>query len=259
MAYRDEVYFQAPAEPEVPFSEEEFAGRLQRIRTEMARAGIDCLFLTSPESLYYVSGFLCMWYQTESPMEWPPSNGIAVHVDHDRFIHFETEREAVLTRTFTVSRDTRFFPRESFRDGTRFIADELKAEGWLKGNVGLEFWAGRPNRAVSERFQAAFEAAGARVVDGSAILREAAARGLLRHDRDPLVRRRGCHARHRAGPLRACRYRVRPPLACPGSFGDWNVREYWRYRGRESGRRGSCRWYYARVRQSAADSANSVA
>ena len=33
-------------------------------------------------------------------------------------------------------------------------------------------WAGRPNRAVRERFQWAFEAAGARVVDGSAILRE---------------------------------------------------------------------------------------
>lgn len=172
MAYRDEVYFQARAEPEVPFDEEEYAGRLQRIRAAMARAEIDCLFLTSPASLYYVSGYQCMWYQTESPMEWPPSNGIAVHVDHDRFIHFDTEREAVLTRTFTVSRDTRFFPRESYRDGTRFIAEELEAEGWLKGTLGLEFWAGRPNRAVSERFQAAFEAAGARVVDGSAILRE---------------------------------------------------------------------------------------
>ena len=172
MAYRDEVYFQAPADRDAPFGEEEFAGRLQRIRAAMARAGIDCLFLTSPESLYYVSGFQCMWYQAESPMEWPPSNGIAVHVDHDRFIHFETEREAVLTRTFSVSKDTRFFPRDSYRDGTRFIAGELKAEGWLGGNVGLELWAGRPNRAVSERFQAAFEAAGARVVDGSAILRE---------------------------------------------------------------------------------------
>ena len=172
MAYRDEVYFHARAEPEVPFDEEEFAGRLRRIRAGMATAGIDCLFLTSPESLYYVSGYLCMWYQTESPMEWPASNGIAVHVDHDRFIHFETEREAVLTRTFTVSRDTRFFPRDSYRDGTRFIAEELKGEGWLKGSLGLECWAGRPNRAVSERFQGAFEAAGARVVDGSAIVRE---------------------------------------------------------------------------------------
>ena len=172
MQYRDEVYFEAPAEPEVPFGEEEFAGRLRRIRARMAGAEIDCLFLTSPESLYYVSGYQCMWYQTESPMEWPASNGIAVHVDHDRFIHFETEREAVLTRTFTASRDTRFFPRESLRDGTRFIAEDLKAEGWLQGSLGLEFWAGRPNRAVSDRFQAAFEAAGARVVDGSAIVRE---------------------------------------------------------------------------------------
>ena len=172
MAYRDEVYFESQSESEAPFGEEEFAGRLARIRAAMARAGIDCLFLTSPESVYYVSGYLCMWYQTESPMEWPPSNGIAVHVDHDRFIHFETEREAVLTRTFSVSRDTRFFPRDTYRDGTRFIAAELKAEGWLGGKVGMEFWAMRPNRAVSERFQAAFEDAGARVVDGSTILRE---------------------------------------------------------------------------------------
>ena len=172
MTYRDEVYFEAPAEPEVPFSEAEFAARLERIRAAMARAGVDCLFLTSPASLYYVSGYQCMWYQAESPVEWPPSNGIAVHVDHDRFIHFETEREAVLTRTFTRSLDTRFFPRGSYRDGTRFIASELKAEGWLGGTLGLEFQAGRPNRAVSDRFQAAFEAAGARVVDGSAIVRE---------------------------------------------------------------------------------------
>ena len=28
MAYRDEVYFQAPAEPEVAFDEEEFTGQL---------------------------------------------------------------------------------------------------------------------------------------------------------------------------------------------------------------------------------------
>ena len=172
MAYRDEVYFESGSEPEPPFGEEEFAARLTRVRAAMERAGIECLFLTSPESLYYVSGYLCMWYQTESPMEWPPSNGIAVHVDHDRFIHFETEREAVLSRTFSVSRDTRFFPRDRYRDGTSFVAAELKAEGWLGGRVGMEFWAMRPNRAVSERFQAAFEAAGARVVDGSAILRE---------------------------------------------------------------------------------------
>ena len=57
MAYRDEVYFEAPVEPEVSFGEDEFAGRLERIRAAMAGAGIDCLFLTSPESLYYVKRY----------------------------------------------------------------------------------------------------------------------------------------------------------------------------------------------------------
>ena len=172
MDYRDEVYFEARPEREQPFADEEFAGRLTRIRAAMAEAEIDCLFLSSPESMYYVSGYVCMWYHTESPMEWQATNGIAVHVDHDRFIHFETEREAVLTRTFSCSRDTRYFPRSSYRDGTAFVAAELRAEGWLEGAVGLEMYAMRPNRAVSDRFQAAFEAAGARVVDGSRVTRE---------------------------------------------------------------------------------------
>ena len=172
MEYRDEVYFQAQPEREVPFSEEEYAGRLTRIRKAMAKAGIDCLFLSSPESMYYVSGYRCMWYHTESPIEWSATNGIAVHVDHDHYIHFETEREAVLTRTFTVDTDTRYFPKSSYRDGTAFIASELKAAGWLKGNIGIEKYAMRPNRAVSDRFQAAFEAEGAEVIDGSMVLRE---------------------------------------------------------------------------------------
>ena len=172
MDYRDEVYFNAEVEPEVAFSREEYAERLTRIRKAMAAAKIDCLFLTSPESMYYVSGYRCMWYQTESPIEWAATNGIAVHVDHDRYIHFETEREAVLTRTFTVDTDTRYFPKTSYRDGTTFIAEELKAEGWLKGNIGIEKHAMRPNLAVSDRFQAAVEAAGAKDIDGSMILRD---------------------------------------------------------------------------------------
>ena len=172
MTYRDEVYFNAQPETEIPFSEDEFATRLTKIRSAMSAAGVDCLFVTSPESMNYVSGYICMWYHTESPFEWPPSNGIAIHVDHDRFIHFETEREAVVSRTFSVSRDTRFFPKDTYRDGTQFVVDELRSEGWLNGTVGLEKWAMRPNRIVSERTQAGFEAAGATVVDASHIIRE---------------------------------------------------------------------------------------
>ncbi|WP_169738509.1 M24 family metallopeptidase [Afifella pfennigii] len=170
--YRDEVYFGARPEQEIAFAREEYRQRLERVRALMAERGIDCLYLTSPESMFYLVGYQAEWYQAESPRQWPPCSGVAVHVDHDRFILFEGEREAILTRIYTISDDTRFFPRDSYRDGIGFIAETLKDEGWLGGNIGLEFWSHRPNRAVSERFQAAFEAAGADVIDGSDILRE---------------------------------------------------------------------------------------
>ena len=172
MNYRNEIYFEAEPDRELPFPKDEYTNRLNRIRQAMQQADIDCLFLTSPESMYYLSGYMCMWYQTESPFEWPPSNGFAVHVDHDGFIHFETEREAYLTRMFSVEGDTRYFPKDSYRDGTGFVCDQLKQEGWLNGKIGLEFWAMRPNRAISEQLQLRLEAEGATVVDGSHILRE---------------------------------------------------------------------------------------
>jgi Xaa-Pro aminopeptidase len=172
MQYRDDVYQNAQPPQELAFPAEEYKLRLQRLRNVMSVNGVDCLFITSPESMYYISGYICMWYQTESPIEWPASNGIAVHVDHDHLIHFESEREAVLTRTFTEIADTRLYPKDSYRNGTDFIASELKAAGWLNGNIGLEYWSMRPNPVIHGLNQVAFEAAGATVIEASQIVRE---------------------------------------------------------------------------------------
>jgi Xaa-Pro aminopeptidase len=157
---------------DVPFSRAEYRQRLERIRARMAEDGLDLLYLTSPESLFYVSGYTCEWYQTESPKSWPPTSGIAVHVDHDKFILFDTPSEQVMVRFVTVADDVRIFPIDKRRDGIAFIVDELGAEGWLGGVVGLELHSHRPNPAVSQRFRAAFEAAGCSVADGSDVLRE---------------------------------------------------------------------------------------
>ena len=83
---------------EVPFSREEYRERLERIRARMAADGIDLLYLTAPESLFYVSGYSCEWYQAQSPKNWPATSGIAVHRDHDNFILFDTPSEQVMVR-----------------------------------------------------------------------------------------------------------------------------------------------------------------
>ena len=165
---------------ELPFPPDEFHARLARTREAMAKSGVNLLFVTAPESLYYLSGFQGEWYQAQSGRAFPPTSGIAVHVDHDRYIHFETPSEAMLTAIGTVSEDVRIFPLEARRDGLAFILGELRAEGWLKGRAALELYNYRPNPVISAHFRDGFESAGCDVVDGTDILRE------LRRIKSPL-------------------------------------------------------------------------
>ncbi|MCP4983739.1 MAG: aminopeptidase P family protein [Gammaproteobacteria bacterium] len=157
---------------ELGFSLAEYKSRLGLIRKRMSANNIDLLWLTAPESLYYVSGYTCEWYQAQSPKQWPATSGIAVHVEHDHFIMFDTPSEKVMCRFVTCADDIRIFPIDNRRDGIGFIMDELAAEGWLSGTVGMELYSYRPNPAISARFRNAFESNGCPVTDGSDILRE---------------------------------------------------------------------------------------
>ncbi len=171
---------QAPNHKELPFPDEEYRGRLERVRAAMAGAGVELLFLTSPEAVHYLTGFSCEWYQAQSGRGFPATSGIAVHVDHDDLIHFETPSEAILTGIGAVSRDVRIFPMENRRDGLAFILKELGAEGWLSGTAGLELYNYRPNPVLAEQFRAGFVGTGMKVVDGTDIVRG------VRHIKSPL-------------------------------------------------------------------------
>ncbi len=159
-------------EAETVFPIEEYRQRLNRVRSAMEFAGIDMLYLTSPEAVCYLSGYRAEWYQAQGPKSWLPVTGIAVHVNACDHIHFEVQNEQVLAGFTTVSRDLRIFGGDAqpSEDVIGFIVDNLDVEGWLKGTVGLEMYSYRPNRAVSERLQAGFEGKGAAVVDGSDIV-----------------------------------------------------------------------------------------
>jgi Xaa-Pro dipeptidase len=170
---RDLVFEACQPEMDLPFTQQEFDERLRRIRAQMEARDIDVLWLMSPESLYYVSGYKCIWYQAQSPRSWPATSGIAIHRDRDGFILFDTPSEAIMCRFVTCAKDVRIFPIGGRRDGMGFIIDELQSEGWLKsGTVGMELHSYRPNPVISGRFQDAFGGAGMRVTDATDILRE---------------------------------------------------------------------------------------
>jgi Xaa-Pro aminopeptidase len=183
-------------EKDAPFSEDEFADRLRRVRQEMAKREIDTLIVSDPANLYYLSGYQCSWYQDGRPKNWYPASCIAVNVNADDFIYFEDIDEVINSRITSITRDLRptalaltewreqdsaeavgaddprsaILPAGEVFPG-RAIAKELAAEGWLGGNVALEFWSYRPNRGYSELFQAEIEREGVRaIVDGSDVV-----------------------------------------------------------------------------------------
>ena len=158
-------------ERDVAFSEAEYAERLRRVCEEMQRHRIDVLFVSSPEGMYYLSGYLSEWYQAQSPTIWPPASGIAVHADTATTMHFETAMDEVLARYTSVSPDIRVH-RDTRVSMIEFITAELKGARWLNGTVGLEMSSYRPNRRHSEQFESALVAAGAKVMDATSIMRD---------------------------------------------------------------------------------------
>jgi Xaa-Pro dipeptidase len=158
-------------ELEVPFTLAEFQSRLHAVKALMEQAEVDLLFLSAPESLYYVSGYRAQWYQAQSPAIWPPASGIAIRRDADTFIHFETEMEETLVMSCAISSDIRIY-REDEPTVLDFIIKNLKDAGWLNGKIGLEKWSYRPSPGYSELFQTALEDQGVSVVDATSILRD---------------------------------------------------------------------------------------
>jgi Xaa-Pro aminopeptidase len=156
-------------EPDIPFPRPEYQGRWDRTRARMAALGIDLLWVSDPSHMCWLTGYRAEWYMDSGPDPWEAWAGIALHVDHDAPVHFDIEDEAKLIALTSAVPEVKTCPIEA--EGRAFAIAELAARGWLKGSVGLETARYRPSRAVSEAFQAGLEAAGARVVDGSAVIR----------------------------------------------------------------------------------------
>lgn len=155
---------------EAAFSLAEYRERWARLRAAMAAAEVDCLYLTAPESINYLTGFAAEWYQANGPKEWMPASGVAIHVDHEEPVQFETLEEATLLQLTSVVADVKLSADEG-PELQDFIGAELAAAGWLQGKVGMEMRSYRPHRLASERFQSVLEGHGASVVDATEILR----------------------------------------------------------------------------------------
>ena len=160
-------------ERRLAFTPEEYKARVAKVRGMMKDAGIDMLWITTPEHVCWLHGFYASWYKANSPMRYPQCYGTAIHVDHDKLLHFDNPTEMPLLAALSVCEDLYFFNSRDAADNIPFIMKELRARGWLNGTVGLEKWSYLPNPSISTMFEGAMLMCGASVVDGSKILRRA--------------------------------------------------------------------------------------
>lgn len=137
----------------------------------MAELGIEVLILTAPEGMCYLHNYQASWYRANSPTIWPALAATAVHVEHDHLIHFDQLDELLCLYKTSLTVDRRFYPDESLEGGLRFLTQELKAQGWLGGTVGLEFRSCVPNPLISQMMKESFEDEGCIVVDGNMVMR----------------------------------------------------------------------------------------
>lgn len=171
----------------LPFPLKEYQNRLNKVRKEMEARGIQMLYITSPESMYYISGLNMVWYTANSSSMWDgnKSTGIAIHVDHDDFILFQMADEDALVMGSTCAKNVRIkaetsigslvgksyegpVPGES--DIMDLIVKDLKNENWLNCTVALELGCYRPPTRVMLQLQEKFKAEGCTIVDGTDIV-----------------------------------------------------------------------------------------
>lgn len=171
----------------LPFPMGEYQNRLNKVRREMDRRNIELLYITSPESMYYISGLNMVWYTANSSSMWDgnKATGIAIHVDSDDFILFQMADEDSLVQASTCARDIRIKaetdigvlvgksyegPVAGESDIMDLIVKDLKNKNWLNCTVALELGCYRPPTRVSLKFQEKLKAEGCSIVDGTDII-----------------------------------------------------------------------------------------
>lgn len=177
-------------EMSVAFPIEEYKNRLTKIREIMDREGIDFMYATAPESMFYISGYNVVWHRVNSPELWYDSMGAgtAIHVDYDRFIHFDLPDEEGALKLTSISTDTRLIydiPADMYGKSYIYTTEDegykeiviknLKEEGWIKPGmtIGLELGSYRPSALIFDQWRELFKAEGCTIVDATDVIREA--------------------------------------------------------------------------------------
>lgn len=177
---------------ELPFSYDEFEARVGRVRAGMRERGLEVLYVTGPENLYYLTGF-------STPGYYQPQ-GLLLPLDGDP-IFFTYEVEAELARGSAIAKGfAAYGPNDS---PMVRLAAAIREHGMTGARFGVEKTSWFFTVALFEELRA--ELPEARFEDGSGLVEASRA---VKSDAEVALVREG--ARIASAAMRAAMAEIRP-------------------------------------------------
>jgi ectoine hydrolase len=144
-----------------PFPDDEYAARLARVRAQMARRGLDVLFVTSPANLLYLTGYAAIWYPWRLPL------GAAVVREPASLVFFDWSRHEGYARLHARFDELVLL---EYGSAPETVAAALAERGLTAGAIGLERWGPTPAAPILDGVSDALLARGAAVTGGDWIV-----------------------------------------------------------------------------------------
>ena len=176
---RDEQARMATEAWRLPFSSEEYADRRRRLQQHMREQGVDVFVITSPDTMCWLTGYASRWYRAGASTVLPPCQCIVLQVESGIPFMIDTGFHEQLVRITSCIEDLRPLPNTGLTrepdvaEFVEFLIDNLAAERWLGGTVGLESYSWVPSPAVWDVLVERLRAKGCRILDASGMARAA--------------------------------------------------------------------------------------
>ena len=146
----------------LPFEVEEFMTRYNKVREEMARRGIDVLYVTSPANILYLTGYDAIWYPWRLPL------GVVITTNPNQgLVFFDWTRHEHYVRLKAMFDETEFFEYHDMKSTT---VSAFRRRGWLEGRVAFEWYSPNPAAPVIKAVADSVAEAGAEVVSGDWVI-----------------------------------------------------------------------------------------
>jgi Xaa-Pro aminopeptidase len=147
-----------------PFSDQEYAGRLERVRKALQDAKLDAIYVTTPANLTWLTGYDMIWYHTRC------LTGLLIRADSDHTVWFDGVGHTTIVSLTPAIKDVVWCHSENVQELIRKTVDEIGVRLSDKVRVALEPWGYSPHADIMKAVKDGLESKGKRISDASMLI-----------------------------------------------------------------------------------------